>query len=102
MAFKLYNLMSASGFEGGMASGGFMMAWIGLALLVIIGMLCKKWLGEEEIIGYPYNWLGSLLGVLTYIVTVTLTGSAKLSLIIGLVGMFVGGYFSGTIFGGLE
>jgi len=97
----IHNLMSASGFTGGMG-GEFFLSWIGLALLVIIGMLCKKWLGEEEITGYPYNWLGSLLGVLTYIVTVTLTGSAKLSLIIGLVGMFVGGYFSGTIFGGLE
>jgi len=97
----LYNLMSAQGFEGGM-SVQFFMVWIGLALLVIVGMIAKKWLGEEEIVGMPYNWLGSLLGALVYILVATFTGSAKISLVVGLVGMLIGGFGGATFMGGTE
>ena len=96
----MYNLMSAAGFPGmGMQ---FFMCWIGLALLVLIGMFAKKWLGEEEILSYPYNWIGSLLGAVVYIIITTLTGSAKFSLVGGLIGLLVGGFGGAIILGGTE
>jgi hypothetical protein len=97
----IHNLMSSQGFTGGMA-GEFFIAWIGLAILSIIIILAKKWLDEEGILGIPFNWWGSLLGVLVYIVTATLTGSGKLSLVIGLIGVGVGGFFGATFFGSSE
>lgn len=101
MNFTLHNMMSARGFDGGM-SGEFFMAWIGLAILVLIGMFAKKWLGEEEIVGIPYNWIGSLLGVVVYILIVTVSGSAKIALVGGLIGAAVGGFGGATFMGGSE
>jgi hypothetical protein len=92
---KIYSLMSTSGF-GGMGKA-WIMAWVGLALLVLVFMICKKWLGEEEVTGFPYNWLGSSLGILTYIIVVSLTGSAKWSMLSGFIGLFAGGYGAGML-----
>lgn len=97
---KLFNLMTAQGFNG--MGFSFFMAWIGLALLVLLIMLAKKWLGEEEMLGIAYNWFGSLLGPIVYIVVVSFTGSAKFSLIAGLIGMFAGGFMGAQFFGGTE
>lgn len=97
MNLTIYNLMSASGFKGGMA-WPFFTAWIGLAFLVLIGMFAKKWLGEEEIVGRPYNWVASILGVVAYIIVVTFTGSAKISLLVGLgVGLAAGFTVGSTV-----
>jgi len=97
---KFHSLMTASGFDG--LGSAWIMAWIGLALLVLIFMIAKKWLGEEEILGISYNWLGSGLGLLLYLIIVSLTGSAKWSILIGLIGMMVGGFGAGMLGGSGE
>lgn len=98
-----YGIMSGCGFGAdgkcGLSSA-FWMAWIGIGILVILLVLSKKWLGEEEIIGYPFNWLGSFIGILIYIIVVSITGSAKWSLLAGLIGLFGGGFGLGSVLGG--
>lgn len=101
MNFTFYNMMTARGFSGGMGMQ-FFMAWIGLSMLVLIGAIAKKWLGEEEMLGIPYNWLGSLLGVFFYIGTIAVTGSSKIALVLGLAGMLFGGFGAGQFLGGGE
>lgn len=87
---KIYSMMSTAGF-GGM-SKAWIMSWIGMLFIVVLIMLGKKWLGEEEAAGYPFNWLGSCFGVVTYFFAVSFTGSPKIALIVGLVGYAVGGF----------
>ena len=98
---KFYNLMSGCGFtESCGFSMGFVGAWIGLTLLMIIVMLGKKWLGEEEVSGFPYNWYASILGSLVYIFIVSFTGSSKWSLLFGIIGTLGSGFGAGSVFGG--
>ena len=100
---KFYSLMTGCGFvEKCGFSQPFVMAWIGILILVVLMMLGKKWLGEEDIIGYPYNWFGSFIGVIIYIFMISFTGSAKWSLLVGLVGLFGGGFGMGAFAGGNE
>lgn len=101
MKLHLYNMMSSAGFPQIMGMQ-FFMCWIGLAFLVILGAFAKKWLGEEEMLGFPYNWFGSLLGAVAYIIAVTLTGNYKISFIVGLIGMIGGGFGTGAVIGGTE
>ena len=104
MSFHLirYSIMSGCGFgvDGKCGfSTDFIMAWIGLAVLVLVFMIAKKWLGEEEIVGYSYHWLASLMGILIYILIVSIFGNYKISLIVGLITMFAAGFAGGSLFG---
>jgi len=95
-----YNLMSGAGFEGGAYSSQWIMGWVGLALIIIIFLLAKKWLGEEEVAGVPYNWIFSGIGVLLYIFMISFTGSGKWSFVIALIGILAGGFGGGMVGGG--
>lgn len=97
---KIYNLMTGENL--GIFSKDFIMAWAGLLILALIIMLGKKWLGEEEITGFPYNWLFSILGPIVYILIISFTGSSKWSLLIGLITTFIAGFGAGMLFGGSE
>ena len=72
------------------------MAKLGLVLLFFIVALTRKWGGEE--IGIEFNfWWAIGLSTVLYFLVVTFTGSMKLAMILGLVGMLVGGYAMGMI-----
>lgn len=77
----------------------FIMAWAGLAILIIILLVAKKWLSEEAVIGMPYNWVFSSIGILVYFLVVAIGIAPKISLVIGLASMFILG-FLGSIWGG--
>lgn len=89
-----HNFMSGVGFDGGAFSSDWYFAWIMMALLVVIGMIASKWLGEENITGHEYNavW-GYLGGLLPYFIFVSLTGLYKIGFLIGLVCMIAAGIF---------
>ena len=102
---KFYNLLSCKGFEAaesiGISFGPCAQAKIGLILIFFVNALVRKWGGEEMDI--DYSFIGGLVGGLgSYFLIITLIGSFKIALIIGLVVMALGGYLGGSIFGGGE
>lgn len=97
---KLYSLMSGTPPDFSAFSSDWWMAWVGLGIIVIMTILGKKWLGEEELVGFPFSWVGSLAGLLAYVLVVSLTGSYRWSFIIGLVAFLVGGFGLGATSGG--
>lgn len=100
----LYNLMSCRGFiEQSTASFSFdfgpcMQARLVLVFLFFINAFIRKWGGEEMGIDYSF-WWGLGIGFLAYMIPLTLLGNIKVSFLIGLAGMVVGGYLLGAIFG---
>jgi len=98
---KIYNLMTCENFIKCFGKD-WIAAWIGLLIIAVIIMLGKKWLGEEEIIGYSYNWLFSILGAIIYILMVSFTGSAKWSLLVGVIATLLAGFGAGSMFGGTD
>ena len=101
----LYNVLSCSGFEGEviekttLAFGACAGARLGLVGLFFLNAIVRKWGGEE--LGIDYNfWMGLGGAFLGYLIMITLTGMAGLSMIIGIIAMLVGGYLGGGIIGG--
>ena len=100
----LYNLISCRGFGDAvekttMQFGDCAGARLGLVALFFINALLRKWGGEK--MGIEYNfWLGLAGAFLGYLITITFTGMVGLSMIIGIAGMILGGYFGGSLFGG--
>lgn len=91
----MYSLMSGQGFGGlGMP---WIMAWVGLFVLVVLILLSKRWFEEEQILGMPYSFFGGFLGPLAYVVVVSFVGQAKWALLAGLAGMFLGGLGGGRL-----
>lgn len=98
-----YNLFSCSGFEVaegiGLSFGPCAIAKLGLVILFFINAVVRKWGGEE--IGYDYSFFGGLIGgLLSYIITIAIIGNFKISFMVGIIVMLIGGYLGGQIFGG--
>jgi hypothetical protein len=94
------NIMTCVGFDTGLF-GGCSFAWLGIAILFFIVMLCRKWIGEE--MGYSFNVIFAFVGAyLPYLIIVSLTASAKWALLGGIVGMAILGFGAGIFFGGSE
>ena len=99
----LYNILSCKGFgevveKTSLQFGACAGARLALVALFFINAIVRKWLGEE--IGVDYNfWLGLGGAFIGYLLMITLTGKAGLSMIIGIVVMLVGGYLGGGLIG---
>ena len=84
------NLMTGTGFDLGLF-GGFGMAWFGIVILFFLIALIRRWVGEG--MDVPFNMLWSVvIGVLAYIIVVSLSCSTKWSLLAGIIGMLIGGF----------
>lgn len=99
---KIYSLMTGANFPGGAYHKEWIMAWVGLGIIALAIMISRKWLGEENPSSFEFNWYGSFLGILSYVMAVSFLGSAKISLLIGFAGFIFGGYGLGSMFGGAE
>ena len=102
---KFYNVLSCKGFETsesiGLSFGPCAFAKLGFVLLFFINAFIRKWGGEEA--GIDYSFFGGLIGGLgSYFILITILGSFKIALIVGLAVMALGGYLGGSIFGGEE
>ncbi len=100
---KFYNILSCKGFETseaiGISFGPCAQAKIGFIILFFVNALVRKWGGEEA--GMDYSFIGGLVGGMgSYFIIITLIGSFKIALVIGLICLALGGYLGGSIFGG--
>jgi hypothetical protein len=101
-----YNILSCSGWESEGASSFVgsapcIKSRIGLVVLFFLIALIRKWGGEE--IGLDFSFvLGLLGGIGAYLITITISGSFKWALILGIGGALLLGYGGGLIFGGSE
>jgi len=86
----VYNIMTCGGF-GTEVLGGCSLAWAGFVVLFFLGALLRKYAGEDMDI--DFSFFGSLvIGFLSYLVVVTITGSPRWSIVVGIIGIVVGGY----------
>ncbi len=101
--FQLHNVLSCNGFETsegiGLSFGPCAIGKLGFVLLFFINALIRKWIGETMGIEYSF-WMGLGGGFLAYLIPITITGNFAISFILGLIGMLVGGFLGGMIFGG--
>jgi len=102
-----YNLITCQGGTWASTAGSYIgssdciKSKLGLVILFFIICMVRKWGGEE--MGLDYNFLfGLIFSIIPYLVVITIFGSFKIALVVGLLGGIVGGYFSGMIFGGSE
>ena len=97
-----YNLVSCGGWGSGSGYVGSMpciSARVGLVILFFLIAIIRKWGGEE--MGLEFSFVLALAGGLVpYLVIVTIFGSFKVALGIGIVGALIGGYGGGILFGG--
>jgi len=100
-----YNILTCGGWEAKVGSyiggGSCIKARLGLVLLFFIICLIRKWGGEE--MGLSFSLLfGCIGGLVPYFLIVTLIGSFKIAMVVGLLGGLAGGYLGGMMFGGGE
>ncbi len=100
----LYNLLSCKGFGESVDKvtinfGDCAGARLVLVAIFFLNALIRKWGGEQIGIEYSFLW-GLIGGFVGYLVPLTFTGNIKISFVIGIVAMLVGGYGFGKIFGG--
>ena len=100
-----YNIISCAGFAsqgtGFLASLSCIKARLGLVFLFFIIALIRKWGGEEAGIGFSFLF-SLLFGISSYLIIVTIFGSFKIAMLVGLALAVVGGYGAGIWFGGEE
>ena len=69
------------------------MAWLGIVLLFFVSAALRKWGGEE--LDIPFNFISSLAaGFIGYFIAITFLGSAKWSLLVGLIALVAVGYLT--------
>lgn len=95
-----YNIISCAGFSeaqtGLVASAPCMKSRIGLVILFFIIAIARKWVFEA--FELPFNFIIGLIGgIITYLIVVSLFGSFKIALVVGLGAGLALGYF-GTLF----
>lgn len=97
-----YNLFSCKGFETsesvGLSFGLCAQAKLCMVVLFFITAVVRKWGGEE--LDIDFSFIGGLIGgMLSYFIIISICGMIKVAFIIGLVGMLLGGYCGGMLFG---
>jgi len=97
----VYNMMTCQGGDWTMSvMGGCSMAWISFAVIVFLILISRRQAEDGFLAGTGYSFIGALVGGLgASIVLTTLLGSARWSLLGGLVGIIVGGFVIGMFVG---
>ena len=88
--------MTGNGFDTSLF-GQYGQAWLVTVVLFFMVALTRKWVGEEMNIPFSPLW-GYVGAYLPYLVVITFTCSVKFSLLSGIVGYLVGGFFVGRFF----
>lgn len=96
-----YNLISCAGWEAGsgwFGSGACIGARLGIVLLFFIVAIARKWLGEEMGLNFSFLW-ALVLSLVPYFLVITIFGSAKIAMLVGIIGLLIGGFGVGYLFG---
>jgi hypothetical protein len=98
----IHNIMSCQGWtDGGVGwfnFGSCMKAKLGLVILFFLLAVLNKWL--FGMMGVVFNlWVAAGGGIISYLIVVTLTGSFKAALLVGIVVGLLLGYFGGGTLG---
>lgn len=95
----VYNIITCAGWETatslGLSFGACMQSKFLAVLLFFILAIIRKW--GAEMMGISYSFIISeVAGLVVYLVIVTITGNAGISLLIGLLAGIGGGLLGGT------
>lgn len=96
----MYNIMTCQG-SGWTTSllGDCSLAWISFIIVVFLAMIVRRQCEDGFLAGIGFNLIGAfVLGIGLNILMITLTGSARWALVLGIAGIAAGGYFGGLIF----
>ena len=96
---NFWNMMECSGPGWSNAIlGDCSMSWVGFTILVFLALIIRRQCDDGFLSGTGFNVIGTFVGSLvTYIVVVALTGSARWALVAGVVGLAAGGFGIGLI-----
>ena len=100
----MYNQMTCQGWENGTSFlGPCSMAWVGLVIVAFLVMVMRRQCDDGFLAGTGFNVFGAAgFGVGANVLVTILTGSARWSMLAGVIGVIAGGYVLGLIFGGSE
>ena len=95
-----YNMMTCTGGDWTFAIfGGCSMAWLGFSFIVFLILIARRQADDGFLAGMGFNFIGALVGGLgANVVLTTLFGSARWSLLGGLLGVIIGGFVFGMFF----
>ena len=90
-------MMTCGGWAGGMSfMGDCTMAWLSFVIIVFIAMILRRQCSDGFLAGTGFNVYGAFgLGIGANVILTAITGSARWSLLAGLLGVIVGGYVIG-------
>ena len=93
----VYNMMTCSGGDWTFSVlGQCSFAWIAFAVILFLALILKRQCDDGILAGIGFNFIAALIGGLgVNVVITTLVGSARWSLLGGLIGLIVGGFVVG-------
>jgi hypothetical protein len=96
-----YNILTCKGFieqaSTGLQFGNCFKSRIGIVFLFFILAIVRKWGGEMASLNFSFLF-ALILGLLPYLIVITIFGSFKVAFAIGIVGGLIGGYGGGAFF----
>jgi len=100
----VYNMMTCEGGDWTYAVlGGCSMAWASFAIILFAVFITRRQSEDGFLSGIGYNFIGAMVGGLgANLIATALLGSARWSLLAGIVGIIIGGFVVGMFFGGSE
>ena len=98
-----YNIMTCTAKNGSWSTsflGDCSMVWFSFAIILFLILILRRQCQDGILAGTGFNFIGALVGGLgCNLLITTLFGSAKWSLLAGIAGIVVGGYFLGMFSG---
>jgi len=96
----MYNLMSCSGWTNGLSFlGPCSLSWLSIAFVVFLCLILRRQCEDGVLSGMGFNIIGSFIGGLGgSLLVITVFGSARWSLLIGVLGIAIGGFVVGMVY----
>ena len=98
----MYNQMTCQGWENGTSFlGPCSMAWVGLVIVAFLIMVMRRQCDDGFLAGTGFNLIGAIAGGVGANVLLTMfVGSARWSMLAGILGVIIGGFVLGLVWGG--
>lgn len=76
--------------------GSFSKAWLGAVIVFFVVAIVRRWIGEEMDFGFNFI-IGEALGIVSYIIAMSVSCSSKIALVVGLAFGLGGGFLGGRL-----